>query len=180
MGVRKWLMKQYWRLVQVRGIWNLFYGILLLAIAYYVYIPFFYDMGATGPLVLSIVLLFSFVIIGYLYDKVFVMWGPQQEIMIERNPYSFVPQPQDQIFWFPSYAGMLEASAQLAEEFDLDTRVIKETREYFNTLQNFSAITPGDIDAAIEHRKEFVKKHPFKSILRADDDSELDSNFEEL
>ncbi|MFW9831937.1 MAG: hypothetical protein ACFFD8_09180 [Candidatus Thorarchaeota archaeon] len=172
MGIRKWIMKQYWRLVQVRGIWNLFYGILLLAIAYYMYIPFFYDMGATGPFVLAGVLLITFLIIGYLYDRVFVMWGPQQEVSIERNPFSFVPQPQDHIFWFPTYAGILEASAKLAEAFDLDMTTIRETREYFDELQNFSPLTPGDIDRAIEHRIEFVKSHPFAEITRSSDEQE--------
>lgn len=172
MGIRKWVMKQYWRLVQVRGIWNLFYGILLLAIAYYVYIPFFYDMGALGPFVFAAILLFSFLIIGYLYDRVFVMWGPQQEVTIERNPYSYVPQPLDHIFWLPIFSGLLEASAQLAEEFNLDSLIIDETREYFNKLQKFSPLTSGDIDAAIEHRKSFIKKHPFRSILNQSDSFE--------
>lgn len=168
MGVRKWIMKQYWRLVTVRGIWNLFYGILLLAIAYYMYLPFFYDMGALGPFALAFVLFMTFLIIGYLYDRVFVMWGPQQEVTIERNPFSFVPQPQDHIFWFPAYAGLLEASAQLADVFDLDKANIEDTREYFDKLQKFSPINSEDIDKAIKHRKEFVEKHPFKSIIEDD------------
>lgn len=169
MGIRKWVMKQYWRLVQVRGIWNLFYGILLLAIAYYVYIPYFYNMGASGPLVFAAILLFSFLIIGYFYDRVFVMWGPQQEVTIERNPYSYVPQPLDHIFWLPAFSGLLEVSAQLAEAFNLDPAVIDETREYFDKLQKFSPLTPGDIDAAIEHRKLFIENHPFKAILTQSD-----------
>ena len=159
-------MKQYWRLVTVRGIWNLFYGILLLAIAYYIYLPYFYNMGALGPFALASVLLFVFLIIGYLYDRVFVMWGPQQEVNIERNPYSFVPQPQDHIFWLPAFAGLLEASAQLADEFGIDKTNIDETREYFDTLQKFSPLKAEDIDKAIEHQKEFARKHSFKSIIK--------------
>jgi len=172
MGIRKWVMKQYWRIVQVRGIWNLFYGMLLLAIAYYIYIPFFYDMGAFGPFVFAGILLFSFLIIGYLYDRVFVMWGPQQEVSIERNPYSFVPQPQDHIFWFPLYSGILEASAKIVKEFDLDLTCIEETREYFDKLQKFSPLAPGAIDAAIEHRNAYVASHPFTKIIDSSDSAE--------
>ena len=176
MGLRKWIMKQYWRLVQVRGIWNLFYGILLLAIAYYVYIPFFYDMGAIGPFVLAGILLFSFLIIGYLYDRVFVMWGPQQEVSIERNPYSFVPQPLDHIFWFPVFAGLLDVSAKVAEEFELDPTSVEDAREYFDRLQKYTPLNPGDIDAAIEHRKSFVQTHPFRTITEEHDQFTIDDN----
>ena len=174
MGLRKWVMKQYWRLVQVRGIWNLFYGMLLLSIAYYVFIPYFVNMGALGPFALAAILLFAFLIIGYLYDRVFVMWGPQQEVTIERNPYSYVPQPLDHIFWLPAFSGLLEASAQLAESFKIDSTPIDETREYFDRLQKFSPLTSGDIDAAIEHRKDFIAKHPFKAIIEQNDSFEVD------
>ncbi len=165
MGVRKWIMKQYWRLVQVRGIWNLFYGVLLLGIAYYVYIPVFYDMGALGPLVFAAILLFSFLIIGYFYDKVFVMWGPQQEVVIERNPFQYVPQPRDRIFWFPVYSALLSASESIANKLELDTTSIKDTRTYFAELEKLRPERPQDIDKAIKLREAFLKDHHFSNIL---------------
>ena len=165
MGIRKWLMKQYWRLVQVRGLWNLFYGVLLLSIAYYVYFPFFFDMGAWGPLVLAGTLLFTFLIIGYLYDRVFVMWGPQQEVVIERNPFQYVPQPRDKIFWFPIYSSLLTASEQIANEMNIDTSVIQEVREYFTELEKLRPERTQDIDTAIKLREEFLRKYRFQDII---------------
>lgn len=170
MGIRKWIMKQYWRLVQVRGIWTLFYGVLLLAIAYYVYFPFFVDMGSYGPFVLAFLLLFSFLIIGYVYDRVLVMWGPQQEVVIERNPFQFVPHPRDQVFWFPIYSALLDSAEQLAKLAEVDTTPIEDTREYFDKLQNLVPQRNVDIDTAIELRDEFIKKHRFKDIYEENKD----------
>jgi len=164
-GVRKWLMKQYWRTVQVRGIWNLFYGILLLSVAYYVYIPLFADMGVLGPLVFAGILLFSFLIIGYLYDRVFVMWGPQQEITLERNPFQYVPHPRDRIYWFPLYSVMLQASKDLLQKLECDTDVIESTQEYFSELEKLRAERKGDLDVAVELRKKYYANHQLDKII---------------
>jgi hypothetical protein len=100
------------------------------------------------------------------------MWGPQQEVTIERNPYSFVPQPQDNIFWLPVYSGILDACAKLAEEFEIDSSIVSDTRDYFDKLQKFKPLTPGDIDKAILHRQEYVKNHSFDSIIPPFDETE--------
>ncbi|MHA1928256.1 MAG: hypothetical protein ACTSV2_06725 [Candidatus Thorarchaeota archaeon] len=162
MAIRKWFMKQYWRLIQVRGIWNLFYGVLLLAGSYYIFIPMFYDMGALGPFIFAGGILVVFLLIGYLYDKIFVMWGPQQEVVVERNPYSYVPQPRDRIFWFPVYSSILSACNDIAEALDLDTTTIEATRKYFSTLETFRPERTNDIDKAEDLKKKFISEHPFK------------------
>ncbi len=168
MGIRKWLMKQYWRTVQVRGIWNLFYGILLLAIAYYIYIPFFDDMGAIGPFAFAGTLLVVFLIIGYLYDRVFVMWGPQQEVTMERNPYQYVPHPRDHIYWFPLFSVMLQASKEISEKLELDTEVITATQKYFSNLEKLRAERKGDLDIATQLRKAYYNEHPLDRIIDED------------
>jgi hypothetical protein len=183
MGVRKWLMKQYWRLVQARSIWNLFYGILLLAITYYIFFPFFANMELgpfiigeitlgpflVGPFALAGILLFSFIIIGYIYDRVLVMWSPQQEVVRERDPYQYVAQPRDRIFWFPIYSVLLSSSEKLLSELNLDTSKIEEVREYFAELDTYHAERPEDIEAAKALRDRFVKDHPFSDILNEED-----------
>lgn len=168
MGAKKWLMKQQWRVVQIRGIWGLFYGILLLAIAYYEYIPFFVDMGAVGPFVFAGTILFTFLIFGYIYDRVLVMWAPSQEVTIERNPYQYIPSPKDHIFWFPIYSALLDVSEKLADDYNIDKTAILETREYFSNLEKLRPERSEDIDKGIELRKEFIEKHPFDKILDND------------
>jgi hypothetical protein len=95
MGFKKWLMKQQWRIIQIRIIWGLFYGILLLAAVYCGYLPYIKDMGELGPFVFSAILLLSFAILGYIYDRVFVLWAPSHEVTQERNPFQYVARPND-------------------------------------------------------------------------------------
>ncbi|MHA1770220.1 MAG: hypothetical protein ACTSXS_01330 [Candidatus Thorarchaeota archaeon] len=165
MGVRKWMMKQYWRLVQVRGIWNLFYGILLLSVAYYIYVPIFVDLGAIGPFIFALIMFTIFLILGYLYDRVFVLWGPQQEVAIERNPFQYVPHPRDKVFWFPVYSVLLDSSEQILEKLGRDTTPIKETREYFAKLLTFTPYSHDDLQEAIKLRDEYIANHRFADLV---------------
>jgi hypothetical protein len=154
-------MKQQWRIVQIRGIWGLFYGLLILAYAYFEYIPFFYDLGFWGPFTFAGVMLFAFLILGYIYDRVLVMWAAGQEVTQERNPYMYVPSPKDHIFWFPIFSSLLDSTEKLANEFGVDTTAIAETREYYAELQSLRPERKEDIEHAIELRKKFVAEHRF-------------------
>jgi len=165
MGIKKWIMKQQWRVVQIRGIWSLFYGILLLAIAYYEYVPFVSDIGALGPFVFSGIILFIFLILGYVYDKVLVMWAPSQEVNIERNPFQYVPSPKERVFWFPIYSALLDASEQLAEYHGIDAAAVRETRDYYSKIQKLRPERNEDIDRGISLREDFVQSHSFSNIL---------------
>jgi hypothetical protein len=168
MGVKKWLMKQQWRLTQIRGIWSLFYGTFMLAIAFFAFVPVISEMGAIAPFVLSGIIFVIFLISGYIYDRVLIMWAPSQEVWMERNPYQYVPQPRDHIFWFPLYSVLLDISEEMAKEHDLDASTIDEVREYYAKLETFAAERKQDIDAADELRARFQSKHSFKDILEAD------------
>lgn len=169
MGIRKWLMKQQWRIVQIRGIWGLFYGILLLAIAYYEYIPLFVNMGPYGPFAFAIVILSAFLVVGYIYDRVLVMWAPSQEVSMERNPYQYVPAPKDRVFWFPIYSALLNASERIADEYDLDKSAVKETRDYYAELEKLRPERNEDIDKGSRLRKEYLSHHKFSDFYRNED-----------
>lgn len=161
MRVKKWLMKQQWRIVQIRGIWGLFYGILLLAYAYFGYMPLFAAMGPLGPFAFAGTLLVVFLVLGYLYDRVFVMWAPSQEVMMERNPYQYVPSPKDHIFWLPLYSALLDATGKLAEKYDVDSSAIRGAKAYYSCLQKLRPMRKEDLNKAEELRAEFVSDHPF-------------------
>jgi len=161
MRVRKWLMKQQWRIVQIRAIWSLFYGILLLAYAYFGYMPIFADLGPLGPFAFAGTLLIIFLILGYLYDRVFVMWAPSQEVTMERNPYQYVPSPKDHIFWFPLYSALLAATEELADKFEVDSSEIRDARTYYSQLQKLRPDMKGDLDMAEKLRADFVASHPY-------------------
>lgn len=169
MGLKKWLMKQQWRIVQIRNIWTLFYGVLLLAIAYYEYVPYISEMTETGPFVFAGIILFTFLIFGYIYDRVLVMWAPSQEVTVERNPYMYVPSPKETVFWFPIYSALLDISEQLAKDSDIDTSIIDETRKYYAEIEKLRPERKEDIERGIKLREEFVNSHQFSSILDRDE-----------
>jgi len=164
MGIRKWLMKQYWRLTQVRSIYSIIYGILTLAAVYVVFIPVFADQGLVGTLMLAGTIFLVFLILGFLYDRVFVMWSPQAQVMIERDPYQYVPTPLDRILWFPWISTLLNSMEQILGEMNLDDEIVKEVREYYSSIQ---ALTPSDdknLKIADELVKRFIKDHPFANV----------------
>lgn len=164
MRVRKWLMKQQWRIIQIRGIWGLFYGIMLLAISYYEYVPVISEISTYGPFIFAGLIMIVFLVLGYIYDRVLVMWAPSQEVMMERNPYQYVPSPKDHIFWFPIYAALLDASEKIARDMNIDTYILDETREHYAALSQLKPERSQDIDKGIELRKKFMKKHSFVDI----------------
>ncbi|MHA1944286.1 MAG: hypothetical protein ACW96M_07815 [Candidatus Thorarchaeota archaeon] len=163
MRIRKWLMKQQWRIVQIRGIWGLFYGVLVLAGLYYEDLPFFNDLGSWGPFALAFTLLTIFLIVGYLYDRIFIMWAPSQEVTMERNPFQYVPSPKDHIFWLPIYSSLLEATQKLAQNFGVDTQLIEDAREHYSNIQSLRPERREDIDTGAELREQFVTGHNFWS-----------------
>jgi len=168
MGLKKWLMKQQWRIVQIRNIWTLFYGVLLLAIAYYEYVPFVSGMAELGPFLFAGIIMFVFLILGYIYDRVLVMWAPSQEVTIERNPYQYVPSPKEYVFWFPIYSALLDISEQLARGNELDTKVIDDTREYYSEIEKLRPERKEDIEKGKRIRENFIRTHKFSSILGED------------
>ncbi len=166
MRIKKWLMKQQWRIVQIRGIWGLFYSIALLAISYYVYIPFFSDLGVLGPAAFMMAAFVGFLILGYVYDRVLVMWAPSGEVTQERNPYQYVPSPKEHIFWFPLFSTLLESAEKLGGHFGVDTTIIEETKQYYSELQKLVPENKNHIERAISLRKEYVSEHSFADILK--------------
>jgi hypothetical protein len=129
------------------------------------YIPFIYDMGAIGPFVFAGIILLSFLILGFIYDRVLVMWAPSQEVSFERNPFQYVPSPKERVFWFPIYSALLDGLEELANNHNLDPTKVKETREYYSEIQKLKPERNKDLDRGIELRKEFVRTHRFSDIL---------------
>ncbi len=158
-------MKQQWRIVQIRVIWSLFYGILILAYAYFGYMPLFAHLGAVGPFAFAATIFFAFLIIGYIYDRVLLMWAASHEVTQERNPYQYVPSPREHIFWFPLYSTLLDACEALAKKHNLDTSVLQETKEYYANIRRLRPERSEDIDTAIELRDEYLANHKMQDLL---------------
>ena len=84
---------------------------------------------------------------------------------MERNPYQYVPQPRDRVFWFPFYSVLLEISEEMANKYNIETSLIDEVREYYAEFEKLTAERKEDIDTASELRDSFMKKHSFNELL---------------
>ena len=93
------------------------------------------------------------------------MWGPQQEVTMERNPYQYVPHPRDTIYWFPLYSVLLQSSKELAEKLEFDTDVIESTQKYFSELAKLRPERKGDLDIAVDLRRKYYAEHPLDRII---------------
>jgi hypothetical protein len=128
-------------------------------------LPYIKDMGEIGPFVFSALLLFSFAILGYIYDRVFVLWAPSHEVTQERNPFQYVARPIDRIFWLPLYSSLLDSCDKLAQYFEIDSDLLRETKEYYSEYEKLRPERKEDIDKAIKLREEFVAKHSFSELV---------------
>jgi hypothetical protein len=134
-------------------------------------VPYISEMAEWGPFVFAGILLVTFVVLGYIYDRVFVLWAPSHEVTQERNPFQYVARPIDKIFWLPTYSALLDSCKKLADHFDIDSTVIDETREYYAAYERFRPERREDIDEAIRLREEYFAKH---SLAEIGSESEVD------
>jgi len=121
--VKKVLMKHVWRLQQVGGLLS----VMMLSITNtllirnyldYIFVDVLeslgvpsvidYDYIITGTLALMI--FGGALFIGYLYDRTFQMWRAQNEVAVERNPYSKVLlSPKEIVAWQKNSIPMLKS-----------------------------------------------------------------------
>jgi len=88
--VKKWVMRQYWRMQQSQSIISL--GLLgsTLTLLLWDYVSWrFSDECATyiGLLGIFAGLILIVLCVGYLYDRVFSLWTAQRSVDFERNPF---------------------------------------------------------------------------------------------
>jgi hypothetical protein len=149
--IKYFTMKWRFRLDQARAIFGLLTFAALLAVGYVNSLPWFRDQGFwRGEGLLTFIIFVVFVIGGYLYDRVFQLWSETQTVAIQRNPYSYIPGPKEEILWLGWWAYLFSAINQIAQKLDIELEgeeiVQLHMKEYYN-------IKPSDEDWAIKARK---------------------------
>ncbi|MFX0045934.1 MAG: hypothetical protein ACFE8Z_08805 [Candidatus Hermodarchaeota archaeon] len=160
MSKLKWIMKQYWRIGTIRALLSLALGMFVLGRWYYVYVPYLQDMGLIGALTLGTSLVLVFLGIGWLYDERVKMWAPGKQAAVERNPYSYVPNPRAYAIDFPMAYATIATLKGLFEKMQLDKRVIENSTAY---LADYFRRAPlkEDIESADSKAQSFKQQHPF-------------------
>ena len=96
-------MKQYWRVGEIRALSALAMGMLVIGRWYYGYIPILQDWGILGALILGAFLFSGFLAIGWAYDIKARMWSQSNQVSVEKNPYSYVPNFKNAAFEYPIF-----------------------------------------------------------------------------
>jgi len=161
--IKKWFMVQVWRLTWVQNFTGVLQDSLVFA-ALYVGILFGIDAeGGTVPieylilglLIISLPFMIVQIAAGWYYDRRLQLWSPDQVVRIERNPYSYVPEPRLVAFGAPFLYAQIHTLRELAEAYGISTSRIDRVSRHLERF--FSLADEGErgIERAKQLRKEF-------------------------
>jgi len=103
------------------------------------------DILLTAIYLISLPLFLILVILGWYYDKQLKMWGPEFSVRIERDPYSYVPEPRLWISVFPFMFAFLKTTYDVLDKTNADTSYLKKLIEYFAKYSNLKASVEDDM-----------------------------------
>jgi hypothetical protein len=115
------------------------------------YAPILVGESAPNDLLLNIVYLISLplfmllVVLGWYYDKKLKMWGPEFLIRIERDPYSYVPEPRLWAVVFPFLFVYLKNTYEVMRKMGKDTSKIEKIISYFDEYSRLKASNEKDL-----------------------------------
>lgn len=160
-SVKKILMKHVWRLQQVGGLLS----VMMLSITNtllirnyldYIFIDVLEGLGVPSAIdydylitgILAFMIFGGALFIGYLYDRTFQMWKAQNEVAVERNPYSKLQlSPKEIVAWQKNAIPMLKSMGNKKEaQFlqDWVDRCLKENPSLIKEVQDVEKWVTGN------------------------------------
>jgi len=100
-------------------------------------------------------LFFILLAFGWYYDKRLKLWSPDQVVKVERNPYSYVPDPKVVAYSIPFLNALINSYIQLFEKLDLDPVELIIIATYLDSYSKLSAADDSDMATARQLRQEF-------------------------
>lgn len=160
MSMKKWIMKQYWRVSAIRAITSLALGMFVLGRLYYEYIPILQDMGFVGALILGTVLFLLFMGLGWIYDVKGRMWSPQAQATVERSPFSYVADYRSYAVDYAVFYSILKTLKRIECKLGLGTESTDDVLMYLDGFFQ-RGINRKDISSALRDATDFMQDHPF-------------------
>jgi hypothetical protein len=115
------------------------------------------DYLILGVVFISLPLFFVLTAIGWYYDKKLQVWSPERTVIVERNPYSYIPQPRFYVFDAPMLYPFLKLLKDLAVKENLDIPELDRVITYFSDYSSLSILRDEDMAAAKRMRQSFGK-----------------------
>ena len=158
--VKKWVMRQYWRMQQSQSVLSL--GLLgsSLTLLIWPYIKFRFEgtpsvLGIPttyiGLLGIFSTLIMIVLLIGFLYDRVFSLWTELRSVDLERNPYwTYALSPT----WMMSLA----TNAQVMKNTTDDVKIQQDADWILNWCKEYSQ---NEMFArSVQHWDKYLKTTP--------------------
>ncbi|MFW9925010.1 MAG: hypothetical protein ACFFDW_17180 [Candidatus Thorarchaeota archaeon] len=148
--LKYFVMKWRFRLDQARAIFGLLTFAMLLAVGYIDYISFLKHLGFWGVMIFSAFIFLVFLVGGYLYDRVLRLWSETNVVNIERNPYTWVPGPKEEILWLGLWSYLFSAIHQMATEMGIE---LKDEEKIRTHLKQYFSLGPSTTNFEVEAKK---------------------------
>lgn len=158
--IKKWIMKQYWRVGQIRAISSLATGMLVIGRLYVDFVPILKNMGVWGALILGTFLFSIFLGLGWLYDIRLRQWSQSNQAIVERTAYYHVPLLSSIAFDYPYLYALVSTLNGVSKKQGIDNESLSQLSMYLNEYFSLT-YTKRDIDRTLEMGKHFMTKHPF-------------------
>ena len=104
-SLKKWFMRQYWRLQQSQSIISMLFWINASTLLIWPYIRWRFDgqesflgisMTYWGIFSIAMIVVLLVLIIGWAYDNIFALWKEHRNVIIERDPFAtYLLTPRD-------------------------------------------------------------------------------------
>lgn len=160
MPIKKWIMKQYWRVGQIRALTGLATGMLVIGKFYLPYVPVLDDLGLIGSLLLGMTLFMFFLGLGWIYDVKLKMWSQKTQVAVERNAYYHIALISSRAYDYPLLYTLLTTLHGTMNKIGINSKSLDSIVEY---LQEYFILAPTkeDIRRSLEMGEQFITEHPF-------------------
>jgi hypothetical protein len=110
-----------------------------------------------GILLLSLPAFIIMVFAGWFYDKKLKLWSPDLTVQIERNPYSYVPDPRTYSLTFPMFYTLMKLLNDVLKHIQIEDTEIEKIAVYVDKFLQLNVSRQQDMDVAIRTRAELGK-----------------------
>lgn len=113
------------------------------------------DYLILGVVFISIPILIILAVIGWFYDKKLQAWSPERVVLMERNPYSYVPQPRFHTYDLPFLYTSLALIKQFIQKEDVEIAEMNNLTSYLAKYSSFSSRKETDMEASRLQRNRY-------------------------
>jgi hypothetical protein len=160
--IKRWFQIWLLRLNYIQALTGLGQDVLVFA-AFYVVIIF---PGASegglvpieyllqGILFLSLPIFLAMVLAGWFYDRRLKLWSPQQTVNVERNPYSYLPEPRTYALTFPMFFTLISIIREIIAKEGLQTDKLDRIIEFQSEFLKLDVSRNEDMKISQKLRKD--------------------------